>query len=192
MDPNSKIVDVGKILADHECCICATKKTARSGSGYEPLQKCVTENGAETLQQAENDDEYPSLRAEVAGVDWQTIIEREYYYHKSCYKKRSKKRAPKKAAVVDNADADVVFHEITKLIAEKVIDGCEVLQINDIAKLYLEISNRLSGDEDNVVLMTNQKGENFESFWGESRIGVHRMVASWCLITISRRESWSK
>ena len=47
---------------------------------------------------------------------------------------------------------DVVFH-----IAEKVIDGCEVLQISDIAKMYLEVSNRLSGDEDNVVLMTNQK-----------------------------------
>ena len=92
-------------MADHECCICGTKKTARSG--YEPLKKCVTENGAETLmQQAEKDDEYPSLRAEVAGVDWQTIIAREYYYHKSCYKKLAKKRVPKRTVVVDNADAD--------------------------------------------------------------------------------------
>ena len=130
-------------MADHECCICTAKKTARSGSGYEPLKKCVTENGAETLQQAENDDEYPSLRAEVAGVDWQTIIAREYHYHKSCYKKLSKKRTPKKIAVVDNVDADldVVFDEVTRHIAEKVIDGCEVLQISDIAKMYLEISN---------------------------------------------------
>ena len=94
-------------MADHECCICGTKKAARSGSGYEPLKKCITENGAETLmQQAEKDDEYPSLRAEVAGVDWQTIIAREYYYHKSCYKKPAKKRVPKRTVVVDNADAD--------------------------------------------------------------------------------------
>lgn len=89
------------------------------------MQKCVTENGAETLQQAENDDEYPSLRAEVAGADWQTIIAREYYYHKSCYKKLAKKRAPKKTTmvddvVVDNVDADRVFQEVTRHIAEKV------------------------------------------------------------------------
>lgn len=29
--------------------------------------------------------------------------------------------------------------------------------MSDISKMYSEIADRLSGDEDNVVLMTNQK-----------------------------------
>ncbi|CAB4038823.1 Hypothetical predicted protein, partial [Paramuricea clavata] len=168
----------GKILADHECCICGTKKTARTGSGYEPLRKCVTENGAETLmQQAEKDDEYPSLRAEVAGVDWQTIIAREYYYHKSCYKKLAKKRVPNADADnadADNADEDLVFHEVTRHIAEKVIDGCEVVRVSDISKIFSEIADRFSGDKDSVVLMTAQKlKEKIQNYFGE-RVGFWR------------------
>lgn len=149
------------------------------------MKKCVTENGAETLmQQAEKDDEFPSLRAEVAGVDWQTMIAREYYYHKSCYRKLAKKRVPKRTVVVDNADADnadadnadedLVFHEVTRHIAEKVIDGCEVVRVSDISKIYSEIADRFSGDKDSVVLMTAQKLKEKILNYFRERVGFWR------------------
>ena len=100
---------IGKILADYDCCICTKRKTAPSGSGYEQLEKCVTENGARTLQQAGLHDEYPFLQSEVgAGVDWQTIIAQEYYYHRFCHKKVVRKPDAKKAAV---SATDKVFDE---------------------------------------------------------------------------------
>ena len=68
--------------------MCTKRKTAPSGSGYEELKKCVTENSARTLQIAGLHDEYPFLQSEVgAGVDWQ-IIAREYY---RVYKKKLNK-----------------------------------------------------------------------------------------------------
>ena len=134
---------IGKILADYECCICTKRKTASSGSGYEQLEKCVTENGARTLQQAGLHDEYPFLQSEVgAGVDWQTIIAREYYYHRSCYKKVVRKRDAKKAAV---SATDKVFDEVVKHIEEKLINDFEVLRMSDISRLYSEIAEQFSG-----------------------------------------------
>ena len=139
----------------------------------------MTKNGAVTLQQAENDDEYPSLRAEVAGVDWQTILAREFYYHKSCYKKLAKKRAPKTTTVVDdlvedNADEDYVFPEITKYISEKIIVDCEVVRMTDILMMYSEMADRLSGNKDNLVRITAQKlKEKIQNYFGE-KVGFCR------------------
>ena len=61
-----------------ECCICEKRKTAKSGSGYETLEKCETENGARTLQKAAASDKYSLLQAKVLGSDWQTILAMEY------------------------------------------------------------------------------------------------------------------
>ncbi|CAB4021754.1 Hypothetical predicted protein, partial [Paramuricea clavata] len=59
---------IEKILADQECCICEKRKTAKCGSGYEALEKCETENGARTLQQAAALHEYSLLQAKVLAI----------------------------------------------------------------------------------------------------------------------------
>lgn len=115
----------------------------------------MTENGARTLQQAGLHDEYPFLQSEVgAGVDWQTIIAREYYYHRSCYKKVVRKRDAKKAAV---SATDKVFGEVVKYIDEKLINDFEVLRMSDISRLYSEIAEEFSGKEGQFAMISNQK-----------------------------------
>ena len=41
---------LGRILADFECWICNKRKTSKTGSSYEGLQKCETETAAKRLQ----------------------------------------------------------------------------------------------------------------------------------------------
>ncbi len=75
----------------------APKKTAKSGSGYEQLEKCVTEVGATALQEAaifRNDK--PQLLADVAGVDWKVINAKELHYHRACYRVYTKIRPVEK------------------------------------------------------------------------------------------------
>ena len=126
---NLSIVYPGRILADHECCVCRKKKTAKGGSGYEPLEKCETENGAQTLQQAALSLDYPHLQAEIGNAGWQSILAKEYFYHRSCYREICRKQVVKPVAL---SKADQVFHELTALI-EEVIGGCEVLRMCDLS-----------------------------------------------------------
>ena len=94
---------IGRILADYECCICGKRKTAKGWSGYETLQKCETENGARTLQQAAVSLGYPNLLAQIGEAEWQAILAREYFYHRSCYRDICKKREVKPGV---SSDAD--------------------------------------------------------------------------------------
>ena len=57
------------------------ENNGKSGSGYEALEKCETENGARTLQQASVSLDYPYLRAQIREREWQTILARECFYH---------------------------------------------------------------------------------------------------------------
>ena len=140
---------IGRILADQECCICEKRKTAKCGSGYEALEKCETENGARTLQQAAELNEYPLLQAKVLGSDWQTILAMEFFYHRSCYRGICKKRT---ANAVPSNDAEKVFQKLTEVIEEKVILGCEVLRLVDMSTLCSEIKIRLFGGESEITL----------------------------------------
>ena len=114
----------------------------------------MTENGARTLQQTGLHDD-PFLQSEVGvGVVWQTIVVREYYYHRSCYKKVVRKRDAKKAAV---SATDKVFDEVGKHVEGKLINDFEVLRMSDISKLYSEIAEQFSGEEGQVFMISNQK-----------------------------------
>lgn len=147
-------------------------KTASSGSGYEQVDKCVTENGALTLQKAGLDGEYSFLQSRVgARVDCQTIIAREYYYHRSCYRKVVRKRAAKKAT---GSATDKVFNEVVKHIEEKLVNDFEVLRMSDISRLYSEIAKQFSGKEDQASVLSNQKlKERIQTRFG-AKVGFWR------------------
>ena len=167
---------LGKILADQECCICMMKKTALSGSGYERLDKCVTENSARTLQRAAASERFPCIPPEISFADCETIIAKEYLYHRSCYRKiiiRKKDQANQSENI-----ADVAFRKLLKDVEEKVINNCEVLRMPDISQLYSEIIDELTDGEESpgVSLQTTQRlkekirnrfGENL-GFWNVS------------------------
>lgn len=63
------------------------RKTAKGGSGYiyESLGK-KTENGARSLQDAALSLDFPDFQSEVGSSKWQTILAKEYFYHRSCYR----------------------------------------------------------------------------------------------------------
>ena len=47
-------------------------KTAKGGSGYEPIEKCKTENGERCLHDAALSLDFPHLQAEVLLTDYAT------------------------------------------------------------------------------------------------------------------------
>ena len=65
--------------------ICRKKKTKKSGRGYESLQQCVTESGAQTLLNYadKSDDEY--VKVELANLSIADVIAKEFKCHKTCY-----------------------------------------------------------------------------------------------------------
>ena len=146
-------------MAEHECCICKKKKTAKTGSGYEELYKCVTENGARSLKQASVSNDFPFLHTEFAGTDWQTILTKEYFYHRSCYRSIVKKRDSNDTF---SSDADKILQELIAIIEERVINSCEVLRMSDISTLYSEIRDRFSPEGDVTVLSAQKLKEKIQ------------------------------
>lgn len=154
-------------MADEECCICMKKKTARTGSGYERLDKCVTENSARTLHNAAASEKFPCLPPEIRFADCETIIAKEYFYHRSCYRKIlfRKKEANKSENIADEA-----FSALLKQVEEKVLNNCEVLRMPDITQLYSEIVGQLTDGEGcpGVGLQRTQRlKEKIQNFFGE-------------------------
>eukprot|EP00794_Sanderia_malayensis_P011579 gene11579-12772_t len=122
---------------DYECCICRSKKTAKGGSGYERLEKCVTEVGAVALQEAaiiRNDK--PQLLADVAGVDWKVINAREVHCHRTCYRKYTK---IKPVEVEKGQENERVLSELTEYIEQRVFQDNTTVSIPHLYQLYLDL-----------------------------------------------------
>ena len=112
--------------------------------------------------------ENSNLYAEVANTDWQMIIARELYYHRTCYRDITRKRYAKQD------HTDVVFQELAAIIEEKVITGCEVLRMADIYKQYEEIQSNQLGEENLQTIKVQSLKEKIQKSFG-SKIGF------WCL-----------
>eukprot|EP00794_Sanderia_malayensis_P021054 gene21054-23110_t len=122
-----KAENARKILADHECCICRKRKTAKNGSGYERLEKCETENAAKSLKEAAiKHKDNSSLLVELVSVDWEVIVAKEYFYHRTCY--RNYTYAERESAPVENNS----FQSLLQYIKEQVIDSGKVINMNEI------------------------------------------------------------
>lgn len=145
--------------------MCKKQKTAKGNSGYEKLQKCQTEYGAKALQEAVVMSPNKHLSAEIAGCDWQTILARELYYHRTCYIDLTRKRNSK-----DTNCSEQAFQDVKQFIKEKVLENYEVLRLADLAQLYVESKSKYSKDDCQLSSSTAQKlkkrilGEDVE-FW---------------------------
>eukprot|EP00112_Aurelia_sp_Birch-Aquarium-sp1_P026952 Seg990.3 transcript_id=Seg990.3/GoldUCD/mRNA.D3Y31 product="hypothetical protein" protein_id=Seg990.3/GoldUCD/D3Y31 len=110
----------GKVIADQECCICTSKKTAKGGSGHEKLEKCLTEIGATSLKEAailKKDN--PDLLANVVGVNWEVINARELYYHRSCFRSYTRKERKSKQRNDVLAFQSTIEHIEQKVFSER-------------------------------------------------------------------------
>ena len=82
--------------------------------------KCETENGARSLHDAALSFDFLHLQSEVGNSDWQTILTKDYFYHRSCYREICKERVV--TPVISN-DAETVFEKLPTFIEEKVVVG---------------------------------------------------------------------
>ena len=63
------------------------KEKQKGGSGYEKLEKCLTEPVAKTLQNFALVKESPvQLMMDVIDLDLEKIVAKELYYHRTCYR----------------------------------------------------------------------------------------------------------
>lgn len=103
------------------------------------------------------------LHAELAGNDWQTIIAREMFYHRTCYREITRKRDAKQAS----QDAtDKVFLELTAVIEEKIIIGCEVIRMADLAERFAEIQAQLSCEQSPSSVKIQSLKEKIQKWFG--------------------------
>ena len=86
--------------------------------------------------------DFPHLQTEVGNSEWQTILAKEYFHHRSCYGEICKNC---KTKLVASSNAETVFQELPAVIEEKVFLECEVLRMVDLTKKSLEIAERLFG-----------------------------------------------
>eukprot|EP00794_Sanderia_malayensis_P021367 gene21367-23447_t len=126
--PSRKKFRLGKVLADKECCICGKRKTKKTGSGWEVLEKCETESGAQSLQKAalERNDN-PHLMAEMSGIDVQVIVAKEFYYHRSCKRDYTRVETRRKKALDKTP-----FEGLVEYIQTQVISGGKVKSMTDV------------------------------------------------------------
>ena len=121
------------------------KKAALTGSGYERLDKCVTENSARTLQRAAASEKFPCIPAEINFANCETIIAKEYFYHRSCCRKIMIR---KKEVDQSKNIADIAYSKLLREVKENMINNCEVLRMPDISRLYCEIVEELTDGEE--------------------------------------------
>ena len=101
----------GLILASDECVICRKKKTNDVESGYESLQQCVTESGAQTFlnyadksdvdksDDDKSDDEY--VKVKLASLSISDVTAKEFKYHRTCYESLTRAAAASLSAAMD-------------------------------------------------------------------------------------------
>ena len=106
---------LGKPTAPNECCICYTRKTDKSGSGYEKLIKCTTEEAAKNLKSSvERKQDNPTLFANIAGKDWEAIVPYDLHYHRTCYYLYVKKPSSVETEINE------AFQMLIKFVEEKI------------------------------------------------------------------------
>ena len=101
----------GLILARDECVICRKKKSNDVESGYESLQQCVTESGAQTFlnyadksdvhksDDDKSDDEY--VKVKLAGLSMSDVTAKEFKYRRTCYQSLTRAAAASLSTTMD-------------------------------------------------------------------------------------------
>jgi len=122
------------LIADQtKCIICKSSKTARSGSGYETLEKCLTANGAKSLRENASLKGNERLMEEIAGKDISALIAYEMVYHRSCYKVFTKPTV----VVSDKEDLELETQKtFISLFNDDLLVNKRVVWMKDIIKTY--------------------------------------------------------
>ena len=122
------------IHTNTKCCICSKRKTKKGGSGYEKLEKCLTEPVAKTLQKFALVKESPVQLMMVIGLDREKIVAKEFYYHRTCYRNYTRSEKMK-----DDSTRLVELDAFFGIVIERVIDNGEVIDMVELSSILDEV-----------------------------------------------------
>jgi len=111
-------------LARDECLLCRKSKTDKNGSGYESLRTCITNTSAECLLDYgnKNIDEYVSL--ELAGLQANEIIAKEFKYHPTCYKNVQRNKTQSHDSNYETQKLrEKCFEDVKSIVQNQVIEN---------------------------------------------------------------------
>ena len=139
------------ILARDECVIRRKKKTKKGGSGYESLQQCVTESGAQPLLKYDDksDDEY--VKVELASLSISDVIAKGFKYHRTCYQSLTRAAAALLSATMDENNEkqkqttlrEQCFDEVKSMVEKEIIQDGDYIDLRKLSEKYDEVQQKL-------------------------------------------------
>ena len=115
------------------------RKTKKTGSGYEVLQKCVTVTSTASLLDYVNksSDEYAALK--LAGLSENEIIAKEFKFHCTCYKDITRKPTADDLDEIQEEESNSqneCFQKVKSVIQNKVIENGDFIKLSCLAEMY--------------------------------------------------------
>ena len=109
-----------------------------------------------------NDNE--RLLAYVSGKEWQNILAEELHYHRSCYRNYTRQNRSQENLAQSNED---ILESMADIINEKVIEGFEVMKLDELMEFYKEESNSTDNipDRRTLIEFVSQRFESNISCW---------------------------
>ena len=134
-------LDLETILAPAEYVLCKKSKTRSSRSRYEVLVKCTMIASTETLLQVASNLNNDLLEVEFTGKSFSEIKAREYYYHRSCYKKKANNlsKAQSSNNSLEMQIRNECFNELNDFVEKHIINNGQFLRMSEISNYYQQI-----------------------------------------------------
>ena len=122
---------------------------------------------------------------EVGTADWQTVLAREVFYHRTCYRD-----ATRTLYVKQGDENDEIFQELSTFVEEQVISECQVVLMTDLLQKYTEIQTSKFGRIHGTFKIQSLKEKLTRRFG--SQIGFWRPTKGSVLYSTiqSRKDSW--
>ena len=105
------------------------------------MVKCTTIASAETLLQVASNLNNDLLEVEFTGKSFSEIIAREYYYHRSCYKKKANNlsKAQSSNNNLEMQIRDECFNVLNDFVEKHIIKNGQFLRMSEISNYHQQI-----------------------------------------------------
>ena len=155
--------------------ICQANKTALRGSGYEVLIKCVTTLSANALISYAKSCENEYVTVELEHTSMSEVIAREYQYHRSCYKKITRKPKEKSEEEIrEMAGYEKCFDTLKEFVKEHIICNGVVMKVSQLSSVYADLQEDSFGDS--VSFFINNTETSCELIYSNNPAAEHKKV----------------
>ena len=124
------------VLAENECVFCRQNKTAKTGSGYEKITKCVTYASADKLLNTALNSSDEVFKSQLIGLSVEQIVAKEFMYHLSCYKQSTK---PVRECLAQNPEKEkrtTCFEKTKNFVDNEIIINGSIYRTSEVTAYY--------------------------------------------------------